>query len=148
MKKIICIFIICILILTGCGNNSQGKLLRMECYSAQDGKLIMAIEDQETIDRILEFDGGEKIEQLPDGLIPEYKMLIYQETTLLFGQDPDEERDYVLIETLVTYQDSSYISETISGDIVLNIIPEEQMTFYYVMPDEVREELDDIINQG
>ena len=148
MKKIICIFIICILILTGCGNNSQEKLLRMECYSARDGKLITAVEDQETIDRILEFDDGEKIEQLPDGLIPEYKMLIYQETTLLFGQDPDEERDYVLIETLVTYQDSSYISETISGDIVLNIISEEQMTFYYVMPDEVRDELDETINQG
>ena len=73
-------------------------------------------------------------------------MLVYQEETLLYGQDPDEERDYELIATLITYQNSSYIKEIISSAVIKNmIIPENALTFYYVMPDDIQEDLRELI---
>ena len=155
MKKLISILIICALFLTGCGNSVPNhsdeetkKKNRIEVYSAQDDTLVTTIDDQNTTNQILDSSDWEEAEQLPDDLNPEYKMLVYQEKTLLYGQDPDEEREYELIETLITYQDSPYTEEIISSDVIHNmIIPEDALTFYYVMPDEIQKELDEIINQ-
>ncbi len=155
MKKLISILIICALFLTGCGNSVSNysdeetkKKNRIEVYSAQDDTLVTTIDDQNTTNQILDSSDWEEAEQLPDDLNPEYKMLVYQEKTLLYGQDPDEEREYELIETLITYQDSPYTEEIISSDVIHNmIIPEDALTFCYVMPDEIQKELDEIINQ-
>ena len=58
------------------------------------------------------------------------------------GQDPDEERDYELIETIITFQNSPYIKDVISSEVIKGaIIPENIMTFYYIMPDDAIEEL-------
>ncbi len=154
MTKLIGVFITCVLFLTGCGNSVSNqnnedtkKKNRIEVYSVQDDAHLTTIDDQNTINKILDTCDWKEAEQLPDDLKPDYKMLVYQEKTLLYGQDPDEERDYELIETLITYQDSSYVQEIISSDVVHNmIIPEDVMTFYYVMPDENLKELEQIIN--
>lgn len=69
-------------------------------------------------------------------MVPKYKLLIYQEKTLLLGQNPAEKRDYELIETIITFQNSPYIKEVISSDVIKNTgIPKNVMTFYYIMPD-------------
>ena len=67
---------------------------------------------------------------------------------MLYGQDPNEERDYELIATLITYQNSSYIKEIISSAVIKNmIIPENALTFYYVMPDDIQEDLYELISE-
>ncbi|WP_337484981.1 hypothetical protein, partial [Porcipelethomonas sp.] len=64
------------------------------------------------------------------------------EKTMLWGQDPDKDREYELIATITTFLDSSYIEEVISSDVVKNMkIPEYAMTFYYIMPDKIMETL-------
>ena len=154
MTKLIGVFITCVLFLTGCGNSVYNhnnedtkKKSRIEVHSAQNDAHLITIDDQNTINQILDTSDWKEVEQLPDDLEPNYTMLVYQEKTLLYGQDSDEERDYELIETLIVYQDSSYVQEIISSDVVHNmIIPENVMTFYYVMPDESQNELNQIIN--
>lgn len=50
------------------------------------------------------------------------------------------------METVITFQDSQYIAEIISSDVIKNMtIPEDIMIFYYVMPDDIQNELYEII---
>lgn len=154
MKKIISLLIICTLLLTGCGGNvlnygkrEREKQSKIELYSVQDDKLLKTIDNQDTIKQILDTYNWEEIERLPSDLIPEYKILVYQEKTLLYGQDPNEERDYELIETVITFQNSKYIQEIISSNVVKNMpIPEDGITCYYRIPDDLQKKLDEIIN--
>lgn len=107
---------------------------------------MQSIDNQDTINRLLETEYWEEIDGLPDDLIPEYKLLVYQEKTLLLGQDPNEERDYELIETITTFQNSSYIEEVISSEVVKNsIVPENALAFYYSLPDDIVKQLQELI---
>ena len=154
MKKIISTLIICTLLLTGCGGNvlnhrneEREKQSKIELYSVQDDKLLKTIDNQDAFKQLLDTSNWEEIERLSSDLIPEYKMLVYQEKTLLYGQDPNEERDYELIETVITFQNSKYVQEIISSNVIKNMaIPEDAMTFYYKIPDDLQKELDEIIN--
>ena len=101
-----------------------------------------------SIETIQQNSDWEAMESIPDDLKPEYIMLAYQEKTLLYGQDPNQERDYELIATLITYQNSSYVKEIISSAIIKNmIIPENALTFYYVMPDDIQEDLHELMGE-
>lgn len=167
MKKIMGALIICVLLFTGCNsvvpqngdtnsisssatpqgeNENVKKLSKIEIYSIQSDILMQTIDNQDTINRLLETEYWEEIDGLPDDLIPEYKLLVYQEKTLLLGQDPNEERDYELIETITTFQNSSYIEEVISSKVVKNtIISENALTFYYSLPDDIVKQLQELI---
>lgn len=139
----------CLALLAGCGadtnsaeSEDQTKQTRVEIYSAQDDELLTSIENQETIDELLQTYNWDTRNALPDDLVEEYKIVVYQETTLLWGQNPDDEREYELIETITTFQDSEYVKEVIAGDVIKNMdVPEEVLTSYYVMPDEAVKEL-------
>ena len=153
MKKIIGVLLIVTFLLMGCSYNepqekqeNEKKQCKIELYSAPDNKLLQTIDNQDTVNKLLNTSDWEILVSISDNLIPEYIMLVYQEETLLYGQDPDEERDYELIATLITYQNSSYIKEIISSAVIKNmIIPENALTFYYVMPDDIQEDLRELI---
>lgn len=149
MKKTMVAIIILVLFLTGCSfnapqnsNEDMKKQSKIEIYSVQDETLLKTIDDQDTVNNLLETNNWKQTEAVSDNLVPEYKLLIYQEETLLLGQDPDEERDYELIETIITFQNSPYIKDVISSEVIKGaIIPENIMTFYYIMSDDAKEEL-------
>lgn len=142
MKKLIGLFI-CIILLTGCAGGSEGKKkLRIEIYSASDGSLINTVEDSEGANRPADFSDWEPAEGLTEGSEPEYQLLIYQEKTLLYGQDPADEREYELIETVTTFRGSPCVRDIISDSVLTGFtVPDDVLTFYYIMPDEVREKL-------
>lgn len=154
MKKIVVAVIIFALSLTGCSFNAlqnssedMKKQSKIEIYSVQDETLLKMIDDQDMVNNLLETYNWEETEPVSDNLVPEYKLLVYQEETLLLGQDPAEKRDYELIETIITFQNSSYIKEVISSEVIKGaIIPENVMTFYYIMPDDTVEELHGLIS--
>ena len=155
MKKIIGVLMIFALLLTGCGHNvpqdvhnDEKKQSRIEVYSAQDDVLLQTIDEQDTVNKLLDTSSWETLESVPNDLTPEYILLVYQEKTLLAGQDPSEEREYELIETIITFQDSLYIKEIISNTVIKNmIIPEDVLTSYYSMPDDVQKEFSTLINE-
>lgn len=153
MKKIIGVLIILTLLLIGCSHNvpqqdNEKKQSRIEIYSAQDDVLLQTIEEQETVNKLLDTSSWETLESVSDDLIPEYIWLVYQEKTLLAGQDPSEEREYELIETIITFQDSPYIKQIISSTVIKNmIIPEDVLTFYYSMPDDIQKEFSTLISE-
>ena len=146
--------IIFVLFLTGCSFNSpqnsnedMKKQSKIEIYSVQDETLLKTIDDQDTINDLLETNNWEEAETVSDSLVPEYILLIYQEKTLLLGQDSAEKRDYELVETIITFQNSPYIKDVISSEVIKGaIIPENIMTFYYVMPDDTVKELYKLLN--
>lgn len=97
---------------------------------------------------MLDTSSWETLESVSDDLIPEYVWLVYQEKTLLAGQDPSEEREYELIETIITFQDIPYIKQIISSTVIKNmIIPEDVLTFYYSMPDDIQKEFSTLISE-
>ena len=153
MKKIIGVLIILTLLLVGCRHNvpqqdNEKKQSRIEIYSAQDDVLLQTIEEQETVNKLLDTSSWETLESVSDDLIPEYIWLVYQEKTLLAGQDPSEEREYELIKTIITFQDSPYIKQIISSTVIKNmIIPEDVLTFYYSMPDDIQKEFSTLISE-
>lgn len=153
MKKIIGVLIILTLLLVGCSHNvpqqdNEKKQSRIEIYSAQDDVLLQTIEEQETVNKLLDTSSWETLESVSDDLIPEYIWLVYQEKTLLAGQDPSEEREYELIKTIITFQDSPYIKQIISSTVIKNmIIPEDVLTFYYSMPDDIQKEFSTLISE-
>lgn len=155
MKKILSYgMILCLLLLAGCGINSKEteteeteKKCKIEVQAAEEDTLLQTIEDQNTVNELLDMEQWEEAESLPEDLTPEYKLVVYQEETILLGQDPDEERDYEIIETLITYEDSPYVTEIISSDVIKNMeISEEYLTFNYIMPDEEVDALHNIVN--
>lgn len=155
MQKIIGALLIFALLLTGCRYNTprekqedEKKHSKIELYSAQDDELLQTIDNQDTVNKLLNTSDWEVIESISDDLKPEYIMLAYQEKTLLYGQDPNEARDYELIATVITYQNSSYIKEIISSTVIKNmIIPENALIFYYAMPDDIQEDLHELIDE-
>lgn len=154
MKKTMVAIIILVLFLTGCSfnapqnsNEDMKKQSKIEIYSVQDETLLKTIDDQDTVNNLLETNNWKETEAVSDNLVPEYKLLIYQEKTLLLGQDPAEKRDYELIETIITFQNSPYIKDVISSEVIKGaIIPENIMTFYYIMPDDTIEELHELLS--
>lgn len=154
MKKTMVIGVILALLLTGCGFNApensdedMKKQSRIEIYSAQEETLLKTVDDQDTVDLLSETYHWEETEAASDNLVPEYKLLVYQEETLRLGQDPTEKRGYELIETIITFQDSPYIREVISSEVIKGaVIPENVMTSYYIMPEDAVEELDKLLS--
>lgn len=153
MKRIIVMLIACMLCLVGCASQTTNnkdddlkKKSRIEIYSMQDD-LLSIIDEQDTVNNLLNNDDWSEVNELPDNLTPEYKLLVHQEKTLLAGQDPNEERDYELIETIILFQDSAYAAEVISSDVVKNmIIPSDVLTFYYELPDSTIEKIKNLLN--
>ena len=138
--------------LAGCAfqtTNSTGdeveKKSRIEIFSIQD-ELLSTIDNENTINNLLNNNDWSEVNELPDGLTPEYKLLVYQEKTLLAGQDLMK-RDYELVETIIIFEESPYVIEVISSDVVKNmILPSDVLTFYYELPDITIENIINIIN--
>lgn len=149
MKRIITILIACMFCLAGCADGTGDgakKKSRIEIFSIDD-ELLSTIDDEDTINNLLNNNDWSEVNELPEGLTPEYKLLVYQEKTLLAGQDPNEERDYELIETIIIFEDSPYVIEVISSEVVKNmILPSDVLTFYYELPDSTIENILNIIN--
>lgn len=150
MRKILFVVLIGVaLIFTGCGTNPSleqkeeaSKLCKIEVLSSQDDTLLTTIDEQEIVETLMHSDKWEVIEELPEELIPEYKLIVYQEKTLLQGQDPDKEREYEIIERITTYQNTSYVEESISSEVIKNMkVPDIFLTQYYIVPDEMSSDL-------
>ncbi len=154
MKKILFGLAVCLLALASCGKSPSEtssepdtKQLKAEVYSAQDNVLLKTISDQELLSDLNNFSDWDGEDTPPEDLTPEHTLLVYQEKTLLDGQDPDAEREYELIETLTTYKDSRYMTAVIAPDAVKNLdLPAELLTFLCEMPEETAGRLREALN--
>ncbi|MEF9932252.1 MAG: hypothetical protein RR770_08155, partial [Bacteroidales bacterium] len=138
-----------VLVLTGCSSTQQettAKSCKFEVLSAQDDTLLKTIDDQDAVSKFLQTDEWEEVDKLPQDLVPEFKLDIYQEKTLLAGQDPNMEREYEIIISITTFKDSSYVEESISADMVKNKkISDEFLIFKYNIPDDIINELKQLL---
>lgn len=152
MKRMIAISIAWILFFAGCApdmadvRDGGPKKMRIEIRSMQDD-LLSTIDDQDTILDLLDHTDWSEVDRLPGDLVPEKELLVYQEETLLAGQDPDGERGYELIETVTLFQDRPYVMEAVSGDVVKNmVIPKGLLSFYFELPDSAVEKIRSLLD--
>lgn len=145
MKKIIGMGMFLVIFLTACGHqqmqesyHNEKKQSKIEIYSVQDGELLQIIEEQDAINDLLDMSDWKELESISADLVPEYMLLVYQEKTLLAGQGPEEDREFELIETVITYENSLCVTEIISNTVIKNmIIPESALIFHYMMSEDI-----------
>ena len=144
MKKAIAPLLTAIIfLLPGCGvfqfqpaPEPSSKACRIEVLSA-DGTLLQTIEDSETARAILDCSDWEAAAP-PGEAVKELELAVYQEATLLAGQDPAEEREFVNIMRITMFQGTNCVEARIMGGAVPGAgILEEFLTFYYAMPEEI-----------
>lgn len=150
MKKLIwfILLVLCFLLI-GCGQEEEvEKLCKLEIMDEETSTIIRTIEFMTQSDVAEFFDEEEwetgdveiieeeetheietKIEQ--SELIPEYRIIVYQEKTkTLFSLDDNEE--YEKIMEYLTYQESDIVKETIETDAVKNMkLPGAFSSYYF-----------------
>lgn len=157
-KRFLLLTISIVLIFSGCSamkpnaaspstaQEDAAKSCKIEVLSVQDDTLLKTIDDQDTINIFLHTDEWKEVDPPTQILVPEFRLVVYQEKTLLAGQDPNTVKGYEIIETITTYQDTSYIEDAISPDIIKNMkLPDELLTLYYIVPDEMITDLKQLL---
>ena len=122
---------------------------RFEIYSAEDSSTILVtIEDQEIVNKLMDDSGWTDVEKAPEGLEPEYGIVVWQEKKVNYKQPEGTEPEFEIIETITTFKDSDYIEKVYSQDAVKNaMLPVSAVGFYYTVPDEFFELLQDVLKQ-
>lgn len=153
MKRLFVLFIGFAMIFCGCNINVNieqsdelQKSCKIEIRSFKEHSLIATIDKQEIVNQFLATDDWEAVDGIPKELTPQYRLVVYQEKTLLKGQDPDEEREFEIIERITTYQDSLYMQVSVNPDVIKNSkMPQEFLTFNYLAPDEIMKNLQQFV---
>lgn len=153
MKKIFFPLILIIsVVFSGCTNNNTvekveqpKKACKIEVTSAKSNCLPITIDDQDIIKNIIQIDSWDEIDELPEDLIPEFYINVYQEKTEQLNQTSKEEKEFEIIETITTYEDYSYAKVSVSPDVIKNMeVKDELLTFYYTTPDETFDDIEEL----
>lgn len=120
---------------------------RLEIYSAEDSSTILVtIEDQETVNKLMDDSGWTDAEKAPEGLEPEYGIVVWQEKKVNYERPEGAEPEFEIIETITTFKNSDYIEKVYSQNAVKNImIPVSAVGYYYTVPEEFFELLQDAL---
>lgn len=139
MKKALLLLLAGVLVAcTGCAHTAakEPKACKVEVYS-DGGELLKTIDDQETIELLTPTEDWADAEAPQPEPAAQYELVVWQEKTLLAGEDPEGEREYEVILNLTLYQDSPLVKTVISPQAVKNMrLSEEMLTAYYTLPDE------------
>ena len=96
---------------------------RLEIYSAEDSSIILAtIEEQEFVTKLMDDSGWTDAEKAPEGLEPEYGIVVWQEKKVNYKQPEGTEPEFEIIETITTFKDSDYIEKVYSQNAVKNVM--------------------------
>ncbi|TCL45524.1 hypothetical protein [Harryflintia acetispora] len=139
MKKALLLLLAGVLVAcTGCAHTAakEPKACKVEVYS-DGGELLKTIDDQETVGLLTPTEDWADAEAPQPEPAAQYELVVWQEKTLLAGEDPEGEREYEVILNLTLYQDSPLVKTVISPQAVKNMrLSEEMLTAYYTLPDE------------
>ncbi|PWM35016.1 MAG: hypothetical protein DBX66_09005 [Clostridiales bacterium] len=139
MKKALLLLLAGVLVAcTGCAHTAakEPKACKVEVYS-DGGELLKTIDDQETIELLTPTEDWADAEAPQPEPAAQYELVVWQEKTLLAGEDPEGEREYEVILNLTLYRDSPLVKAVISPQAVKNMrLTEEMLTAYYTLPDE------------
>ena len=115
---------------TGCAHTAakEPKACKVEVYS-DGGELLKTIDDQETVGLLTPTEDWADTEAPQPEPAVQYGLVVWQEKTLLAGEDPEGEREYEVILNLTLYQDSPQAVKNMR-------LSEEMLTAYYTLPDE------------
>ncbi len=117
------------------------NLAEIRIYTAEDGKLIQTITDEEQLyqysqsallgDSNIEERQGE-LEEALKGAKDQYELVSYKYPAARFG---DKELEEVI--TLTLYEDSNIVKMTVADESIKSFsLPEEFLTFYYEVSEE------------
>ena len=129
---------------------SLEKAVRIEKRLAEDDSLLAAAEEAEELEalesRLLTDRGIGEAETLPEGAVPLYRYVVYQEGTVLAGQDPAEERPMEELLRFTLYEDSDLMTMEVAPELLGELpLLGDLLTFTWSLP---REDLDYLLAWG
>ena len=122
MKKLACVAASLLLLLTcaacGAAEDVPMKEVRIEKRMAEDDSLLYTAETEETLDELEEHLFADRsvdtLAELPEDAVELYVYVVFQEGTLLAGQDPEEPRPLEELLRFTLYEDSDLITMQIA----------------------------------
>lgn len=139
-----------ILALSGCGGEKaedageadaveEGQY-KIEIFTAESTAVpVNTTEDPAVIQKLLESPEWERTTEVPDGLVPEFGLRIWEKIEVNYNNrtEESEEPEYEVIETITTFKDTDYIERVYSSNAVKGAnIPVSVAAFYYKVPQE------------
>ena len=129
---------------------SLEKAVRIEKRLAEDDSLLAAAEEAEELEalesRLLTDRGIGEAETLPEGAVPLYRYVVYQEGTVLAGQDSAEERPMEELLRFTLYEDSDLMTMEVAPELLGELpLLGDLLTFTWSLP---REDLDYLLAWG
>lgn len=124
------------------------KKSRLDIYAADDSShAILTIDDQETVNKLLDMSTWEReTTDVPQDMTAKYGIVVWQEKSLPEGQEASSEPEYEIVETITTFEGNSYIELVYSDNAVKNAIQISAIPFYYTVPEEFLETLQQAID--
>lgn len=152
MKKftLMSIVMLCFLF-TACKNEADyEKMCRIEIISEEEPsiiKIIGGLTQAETADFFDEDEWTEAAEN-KDELLPEYRIILYQEKTKTLIKLENSE-DYEKIAEYVTYEDSACVKQSLGSELIRGkVVSDDMLTFYYNGTDKFFKNLQEAVNTG
>lgn len=150
------------ILLTGCGLSGEGgytreelqNTARLELYEAGSDELLKTIEDEETLyryvqaaafsDDAFEAEAEKERKETAENAGEAYYLAVYKYPAARYG-DKEPEKNY----SVVLYRDVNIAKLIVDEAGVKNIaLPEELLTFYYVMGEEERAFYESLLPEG
>lgn len=160
MKKIILLAAMGLMLsISGCSQNKEVQeteaetqfpqgTYKIQVYSAADSSLLATVEDEATIEKLMEAEDWEQVEEVATNLEQEYGIVIWKEKKINYtpaeGSEPEEE--YEIIETYTTFKDSKIVLKEYTDNAVKGIkLPVTSIQYCYNVPDEFFETLQEVL---
>lgn len=160
MKKLILLAAMGIMLsLSGCSQKEAAKeteaetqyaegTYKIQIYSAADSSLLATVEDEATIEKLLETEAWEQVEDADTSLEPEYGIVIWKEKKINYtpAENAEPEEEYEIIETYTTYKDSKLVLKEYTDNAVKGIkLPITSLQYCYNASDEFFETLQAVL---
>lgn len=123
---------------------------KIQVYNAADTTLLATVEDEATIEKLLESETWERLEEVDPSLEMEYGLVIWKKKDINYtpaeGEEPEE--DYEIIETYTTYKDSKVVLKMLDKNAVKGVnLPITSIQYCYTVPDEFFTTIQEVISK-
>lgn len=112
---------------------------KIEIFTAESTAVpVNTTEDPAVIQKLLESPEWERITEVPDDLVPEFGLRIWEKVEVNYNKtEESEEPEYEVIETITIFKDTDCIERVYSSNAVKGAnIPVSVAAFYYKVPQE------------
>jgi len=121
---------------------------KIQVYNAEDSTLLATVEDEATIEKLLESEAWERLEEVDPTLKMEYGLVIWKKKEINYtpAEGSEHQDEYEIIETYTTYKDSKVVLKMLDKNAVKGLnLPITDIQYCFNVPDEFFETLQEVL---